>query len=91
MTTEIYHIDIVCQHYRIEPDFLDEIYQSGIIELQLDDEQSYIHQAQLRRLEQIINLRNDLGINLAGIEVVLNLLERIEGLQLALEEAERRR
>jgi DNA-binding transcriptional MerR regulator len=35
----------------------------------------------VRRLRTIRRLRDDLGINLPGIAVVLDLLERLEGLQ----------
>jgi MerR family transcriptional regulator/heat shock protein HspR len=37
--------------------------------------------ADIQRLRQIQRLKDDLGVNLAGIEVILQLLERIEELQ----------
>ena len=33
------------------------------------------------RVRRIRNLTDDLGLNLAGVEVVINLLEKIEGLE----------
>jgi len=38
-------------------------------------------EADIERLRQIQRLKNDLGVNLAGIEVILRLLDRIEELQ----------
>lgn len=84
--TEFFHIDVICNNYRIERTFLDQIYESGLIELQFEQEQPYIHQAQLVRLEKVVNMNEELGINLAGIEVIMNLLERIEQLQMELAE-----
>ncbi len=40
----------------------------------------------IERLRQIKTLMNDLGINLAGVEVVLRLMERLAALQDELEE-----
>jgi DNA-binding transcriptional MerR regulator len=42
---------------------------------------TYFHVTAVRRLRTIRRLREDLGINLPGIAVVLDLLKRIEALQ----------
>ena len=39
----------------------------------------------IERLRQILRLKDDLGVNLAGIEVILNLLDRIDELQQEIE------
>lgn len=39
----------------------------------------------VQRLRKIVRMTNDLGVNLAGVEVILNLTERVETLQLELE------
>ena len=41
----------------------------------------------IARLRQIQRLTQDMGVNLAGVEVILNLLERIEELQDEVEQA----
>jgi MerR family transcriptional regulator, heat shock protein HspR len=38
------------------------------------------------RLRRIRRLRRDLGVNLAGVEVILHLLKRLEGVQQELEQ-----
>jgi MerR family transcriptional regulator/heat shock protein HspR len=40
----------------------------------------------LERLEIILNLTRDLGVNLAGVEVILNMREKMERMQVELEE-----
>ncbi len=50
--------------------------------------------ADVERMEQIQRLVRDLGVNLAGVEVILNLMERLEKLQQEMEDlvrAERKR
>ncbi len=42
--------------------------------------------ADLGRLEVILNLTRDLGVNLAGVEVILNMREKMEKMQKELEE-----
>ena len=42
--------------------------------------------ADVERLRQVVRLVNDLGINLAGVEVILRLSRQIEALQLELAE-----
>ena len=43
----------------------------------------------IERLRQVRTLMNDLGINLAGVEVILRLNERIETMEQQMEETER--
>jgi MerR family transcriptional regulator/heat shock protein HspR len=42
----------------------------------------------IERLRQIQRLTQDMGVNLAGVEIILGLLERIETLQARLERLE---
>ena len=40
----------------------------------------------IERLRTILNLTREMGVNLAGVQVILNLLERMEGQQERMEE-----
>ena len=40
----------------------------------------------IRRLEMILNLTRELGVNLAGVEVILNMKERMDRLEQEMEE-----
>lgn len=46
-------------------------------------------QADVERLLQVLRLVNDLGVNLAGVDVILRMTQRIEQLQGELAEARR--
>ena len=40
----------------------------------------------LERLEVILHLTRDLGVNLAGVEIILNMREKMEAMQRQIEE-----
>ena len=48
----------------------------GLIQIEIVEQNSFIHQDQIGDLEKIVRLHNDLNVNLEGIDVVFNLLEK---------------
>lgn len=66
----------ICTHYKIEISFVDELNQMGLIQIEVIEQQPCIHQEQIGNLEKIIRLYYELNVNLEGIDVVLNLLEK---------------
>ena len=67
---------LICSHYDIEISFVDAIHHMGLIHIEIIEENQYIHQDQISCLEKIIRLHNELNINLEGIDIVFNLLEK---------------
>ena len=66
----------LCSHYDIEISFVDALDKLGLIQIQIIEHNQYIHQDQITDLEKIIRLHNELNLNLEGIDVVFNLLEK---------------
>ena len=66
----------ICSCYNIEFSFVDELNRMGLIHIEIIEQQHFIHQDQIGNLEKIIRLYNELNVNLEGIDVVLNLLEK---------------
>lgn len=77
------HIPVtrICEEYNIEPDFILELYEFGLIDLTELDDQKYIRHQTIGELERMIHLRYELDINVAGIEAIGHLLNRVESLQ----------
>ena len=67
---------ILCSHYNIEISFVDALHTMGLIKIVIIEQKQFIHQDQIRDLEKIIRLYNELNVNLEGIDVVFNLLEK---------------
>ncbi len=66
----------LCSQYNIEISFVDTLNKMGLIQIEIIEQNQYIHQDQISDLEKIIRLHNELNVNLEGIDVVFNLLEK---------------
>lgn len=70
-----------CRHHKIEVRFVQSLQDHNLIRLVVVRDESFVHPDQLPRLEKMVRLYYDLDINLEGIEVINQLLERIENMQ----------
>jgi hypothetical protein len=70
-----------CASHNIEISFINSLQDAGLIEITTIKETEYIYENQLNELEKIVRLYYELDINLEGIETVIHLLQRINGLQ----------
>ncbi|NDV78402.1 chaperone modulator CbpM [Dysgonomonas sp. 511] len=70
-----------CTQSQIEPDFIFQLEEEGLIELYMEENEPYIHHSQLKEIEQYARWYYDLSINVAGIDVIHNLLDRMEEMQ----------
>jgi len=69
-------IHTLCTQYNIEISFVDALNNMGLIEIEVIEQNSFIHQDHIGDLEKIIRLYKELNVNLEGIDVVFNLLEK---------------
>jgi MerR family transcriptional regulator/heat shock protein HspR len=70
----------------LHPDTAQQLADLGIIEIR----QGYISARQVKRLQKLLRLRSNLGVNLPGAAIILNLLEQVERLQEEVEQLKRR-
>ena len=70
----------------VHPEILELLAEFGVVELR----QGHIRADQAARAEKIMRLRRNLGVNLPGAAIILELLERIEQLQDQVEHLKRR-
>lgn len=66
-----------CIQYDIEPAFLIELEDSGIIYYQASGEEKYIQEDQFEELERYIRFYYDLNINIEGIDAIRHLLHKV--------------
>lgn len=71
----------LCAHYNVEMSFFNSLNEFGLIEIILVEESQYIHHNKITDIEKMIRIHQELNVNIEGIDVVLNLLEKIEKLQ----------
>jgi MerR family transcriptional regulator/heat shock protein HspR len=77
----LYVISIVAKKVEVHPQTLRTYERLGLIHPKRRGHIRLFSDADIQRLLQIKRLKDDLGVNLAGIEVILNLLDRIDELQ----------
>ena len=70
-----------CTCHKIENSFINSLHQSGLVKITTIEETSFIPLAELPALEKLVRLHEDLDLNPAALEVVSNLLQRIEEMQ----------
>lgn len=70
-----------CEHHAIEETFIFSLNENDIIKVITINENSYIHLDSLEKTEKIIRLHLDLSINIEGIDVIIQLLDKIEFLE----------
>ena len=80
-------ISAVAETYKIHPQTLRLYERLGLLKPSRSDGNTRLYTPEdLDRLEVILTLTRDLGVNLAGVEVIINMREKMEKLQKQVEE-----
>ena len=75
----LYMISVVAEMFNIHPQTLRTYEREGLIRPSRSQGNTRLYsQDDLERIELILRLTNELGVNLAGVEVILNMRERME-------------
>ena len=77
-----YTISVVAEEYGIHPQTLRLYEREGLIKPSRSAKGTrYYTEEDVERLELILNLTRDLGVNLAGVEIILNMREKMNQMQ----------
>jgi len=80
-TEQLIPAEELCLKHSVEFSFIRSLQESGLIEIIVEQQVSYIPLNQLKSLEQFIRLHYDLDINIEGLEAVSNLLQKMNRMQ----------
>lgn len=81
-TKKYYHISAVAQMYDIHPQTLRLYEREGLFKPSRSDGNTRLYsEDDLKQLEFIISLTRELGVNLAGVEVVINMKQRMNQIE----------
>jgi MerR family transcriptional regulator/heat shock protein HspR len=79
---KFYHISAVAQMYDIHPQTLRLYEREGLLKPSRSEGNTRLYsEDDLKQLEFILSLTRDLGVNLAGVEVVINLMQRMDRIE----------
>lgn len=82
-----YMISAVAESYGVHPQTLRLYEREGLLKPSRTEGNTRLYtEADIERLELILNLTRDMGVNLAGVAVVLKLRARMEQMQLEMKE-----
>ena len=77
-----YMISVVAKSYGIHPQTLRLYEREGLLKPSRTEGNTRLYSEEdLRQLEVILNLTRDLGVNLAGVEIILNMRRKMERMQ----------
>jgi MerR family transcriptional regulator, heat shock protein HspR len=77
-----YMISAVAQKYSIHPQTLRLYEREGLLKPSRTEGNTRLYSEEdLEQLETILSLTRDLGVNLAGVEIILNMRQKIEAMQ----------
>src|SRR5512142_2809971 len=80
-------ISAVAEQYQLHPQTLRLYEREGLLAPSRSDGKTRLYTDEdLERLEVILKLTRDLGVNLAGVEIILNMREKMDAMQHQIEE-----
>jgi len=82
-----YMISSVAELYKVHPQTLRLYERHGLIKPSRSEGNTRLYtESDIERLEIVLNLARDMGVNLAGIEIILNMREKMNRMQDQMEE-----
>jgi MerR family transcriptional regulator/heat shock protein HspR len=82
-----YMISAVAEQYDVHPQTLRLYEREGLLKPSRSDGNTRLYSDEdLERLEVILKLTRDMGVNLAGVEIILNMREKMAQMQRQIEE-----
>ena len=80
-------ISVVSEQYGIHPQTLRLYEREGLLKPSRTEGNTRLYtDKDLERLEVILSLTRDLGVNLAGVEIIINMREKMEAMQKQMEQ-----
>ncbi|GAA3964536.1 chaperone modulator CbpM [Mucilaginibacter dorajii] len=69
-----------CVYHNVDNTFINSLQQAGLVSVMIKSNDTFIPETELQKLEKMISL-HQLDINVAGIEAITHLLDRMEQMQ----------
>lgn len=74
-------IPILCTHYKVELSFFTNLSEMGLLEIKIVEAIQYVDIDMVFKIEKMLRMHQELDLNIEGIDVVINLLQKIDALQ----------
>jgi chaperone modulatory protein CbpM len=78
-------IEDFCTHHGIQVTLVREFADFGLVHLQEQEKKAMVPAEEIEKLERMIRLHDELGINKEGLEIILNMRDQLVSLNSELE------
>ncbi|RJR20588.1 MAG: MerR family transcriptional regulator [Nitrospiraceae bacterium] len=82
----LFMIGVVCEMFHIHPQTLRLYEREGLLHPQRVGGARLYSQEDIERIRMILNLTKELGVNRAGVDIILRMRRRFEALQIEMEQ-----
>ncbi len=80
-TTHFIPVIQLCELYEVEESFFHALNEVGLIEISTIEQAPCLHHEKINDVEKMIRIHYELNVNIEGIDVVFNLLQKLNSLQ----------
>lgn len=70
-----------CEHSKIDDSFVHDLFEYGLVNYEERNEETFIDETDIMEIERMFRLHQDLGINYEGLDVISQMLKRMEQLE----------
>lgn len=74
-------IPVLCAHYEVKLSFFTTLSDMGLLQIKTINNNQYIDYDAIYEIERMIRMHQELDVNMEGIDIIFNLLEKIDALQ----------
>ena len=78
---DLVKIETLCTQYELEVSFFDALDNIGLITIETTETTKFIAKDKICDVEKMIRFHQELNLNLEGIDVAFNLLQKVDELQ----------
>ncbi len=71
-------IESYCSYHQIDPEFVSVLANEGLIVIEQIEKEQYISENQLADLEKFVRWHQELEVNVAGIDIIHQLLSKMD-------------
>ena len=73
-------IPVLCDYYEVKLSFFTNLSDMGLLEIKTIETSQYIDSDAVYEIEKMVRMHQELNVNIEGIDIVFNLLQKIDAL-----------
>lgn len=79
-TTQFIEVTHLCKQYNVTETLFEHFQDTGLLQITVVETRPCIHIDTINRVDKMLRMHQELGVNPEGIDVIMNLLEKIDDL-----------